>query len=513
LLATIPAATLLGAEGTPVAVEVHVSNGLPAFTIVGLPDAACREARDRVRAAFLSSGLPWPMRRVTVNLAPSDMRKGGAGLDLAIAVGLLVATGVVGEECVEGCAFFGELGLDGSIRAVPGILALVDAVVTRTVVVPFAGIAEGRLVPAKRVLGARTLVEVVDAVSGRGAWREPAPGLGPSGGPSATRIDGTSGVDLADVRGQLVARRAVEIAAAGGHHLLLVGPPGAGKTLLARSIAGLLPNLSPGEALETTKIHSAAGIPLPAGALVDRPPFRAPHHASSAVALIGGGTARMRPGEVSLATNGVLFLDELGEFPPSALETLRQPIEEASVLVARARAAVRLPARFLLVAATNPCPCGEGGAAGSCRCSPAMRERYARRLSAPLLDRFDLLVAVERPLAHELLVDASGETSTVVASRVAVARQRAQARGVRCNAEIPAARLDEQARLSGDARRVLVDRLRSGSLSARGLDRIRRVARTIADLAGSGGDLEREHVTEALELRSGQAMLSDWRRA
>ncbi len=295
---------------------------------------------------------------------------------------------------------------------------------------------------------------------------------------------------------------AVEVSAAGGHHLLLSGPPGAGKTMLARRLPGLLPPLEGDDALTATRIHSAAGATLPAGGLVVRPPFRAPHHGASAVALIGGGSGYMRPGEISLSHGGVLFLDEMSEFPAAVLDALRQPLEEGLVRVCRARASVAYPARFLLVGATNPCPCGEAGPDGACRCPPAARSRYNRRLSGPLLDRFDLRVVVSRPDAGAVLGGPPGEASAPVAARVAVAREQALARGVRCNADLPGPSLDELAPLTQAAGRLLEHRLRSGLLSARGLHRIRRVARTVADLAGEPGPVAEDHVCLALSLRA-----------
>ena len=506
MIAAIPSAVLIGVDATPVSVEVHVSNGLPGFTVVGLPDAAVRESRDRVRAALLSSGLSWPLRRVTVNLAPSGLRKGGAGLDLPIAVGVLVASGELDPQAVAGTAFVGELGLDGSLRGVAGPVVLAGALRGHRLVVPVSSAREAGLAGRVEVRASPSLGALVEQLSGRRPWSRPpgAPASAHGAGPGSVEA---TGLDLADVRGQRLARRALEVSAAGGHHVLLVGPPGSGKTMLATRLPGLLPDLAPATALEVTRIHSVAGMPLPGDGLVRRPPFRAPHHGVSPVAMVGGGTTWMRPGEISLAHGGVLFLDEMGEFSPTVLDALRQPLEEGQVRVSRARGSTTFPARFTLVGAMNPCPCGEGGAPGACRCSDAARERYARRLSAPLLDRFDIAIRVDRPGADDLMGTAPVESTATVAGRVAGARRRAVGRGVPVNAELPARAFGDTAPLDRRAVALVERQVRSGTLSARGFDRVRRLARTVADLGGDGGPVREEHVREALLLRCRRDLL------
>ncbi|WP_420453768.1 YifB family Mg chelatase-like AAA ATPase [Ilumatobacter sp.] len=513
MFASVPSAVILGAEGQAVSVEVHVGKGLPGFHMVGLPDESVRESRDRVRAAVMSCGASWPDVKVTVNLAPSQHRKSGSGLDLAIALGVLAADEQIPIESLRGCAFIGELGLDGTVRPVTGVAPMVGALAdpgrpdgVDVVVVPVANAHEASVVSSGRVRPAGDLAEVIAVHRDLAPW--------PDHDIPAPVPDDAPIPDLADVQGQPLARGALEIAAAGGHHCLFVGPPGAGKTMLASRLPGLLPELDRDSALEVTMIHSAAGIELPAAGLVTRPPFRAPHHTSSEVSIVGGGSRGLRPGEISIAHCGVLFMDELPEFAPKVIQTIRQPIEEGVVRVARAAAHATIPARFQLVAAMNPCPCGGGARPGECACGEHRVERYAGRVSGPLLDRLDLRVRVERPSVDDLLDTRPGERTEVVARRVAAVRSGSVRRQGALNAQLSARDLDELAPLTSGARTLLRAEIEAERLSARGYHRVRRVARTIADLAvatadaSAGGSVEEATsideatVALALEMRT-----------
>lgn len=515
---------LVGVEGHPVEIEADIENGLVALYLIGLPDTALREARDRIRSAVVNSGESWPHRRITVGLSPASLPKRGSGFDLAIAAAILAAAGAVPAGRLRGMVLLGELGLDGRVRPVPGVLPAAVAAVAAG----FGGVAvaaenapEAALVPELRVLATPSLAALAawlrhGGPAADGSLARPYEVDGHDSADASTRArnsragitgDGPTsgfhsgfgfvggqdgGKDLAELVGQPIARRAAEICAAGGHHLMLLGPPGVGKTMLAERIPTVLPKLEPAAALEVTSIHSVAGALLPGHPLVAQPPFCAPHHTATRAAMVGGGSGVIQPGAASLAHHGLLFLDEAPEFSADVLDALRQPLESGEVLIARAGVTARFPARFTLVLAANPCPCASATTSGTaCSCTPLARRRYLARLSGPLLDRVDAKIEFFPVRRAELLSDrAFTEPSAVVAQRVAGARERAAARLAgtpwRLNAQIPGSELRRRFAPGAEALRPLERAMDLGQISARGVDRVIRLAWTVADLAGAG---------------------------
>ncbi len=491
------AVALVGLAGHLVEVEADVARGLPTFVLVGLPDTSLGEARDRVRAAFGNAGIPLPAQRITVNLSPASLPKRGASFDLAVAVALLAATGAVPAASAAAAVHLGELGLDGRVRAVhgvlPAVLAAARAGVAR-VVVPAENASEAGLVPGVEVVGVAALRDVVAAHGGDvGGLRAPLPRPGAATAPAATVRRGLPGGptgDLAEVVGQYPARTALEVAAAGGHHLLLLGPPGAGKTMLAARLPALLPDLAVEHALEVTAVHSVAGAFDPRIGLMRRPPLEDPHHTATPAAVLGGGAAVPRPGAASRAHRGVLLLDEAPEFTSAVLEGLRQPLESGELVIARAAGQARYPARFQLVLTANPCPCGMATGKGlACSCTPTARRRYLGRLSGPLLDRVDLRVRVAPVTARDAASTEVRESTAVVAARVvrarSAARQRLAGTGATTNAEVAGSLLRGRFRLPAAVTTELDRSMRLGTLTMRGFDRSLRLAWTLADLDGS----------------------------
>ena len=499
MLAKASSIALIGVDALEVTVEVDVAPGLPNFQVVGLPDQAVSEARERVRAAIKNSGLPFPAARITVNLAPADLRKEGPMFDLPIALCLLAAQGIVPLGALERTLIAGELALEGSLRPVSGILnlALKASALEYRALVPAGNAAEAAILEGLEVYAPASLLEAVRHLNGQAKLER----ANPTEAPESEETY----LDLLDIKGQAQGKRALEIAAAGGHNLLMIGSPGSGKTMLARRMPGLLPSLTRGEALEVTRIHSAAGKLAARGGLIQNPVFRAPHHTVSDAGLIGGGSIP-RPGEVSLAHLGLLFMDEFPEFSQKALETLRQPLEDGTVTISRARASVSYPARFQLLAAMNPCKCGYwGDMVRPCTCSPHERIRYLARISGPLLDRLDLVVGVPRLSVEELSRAQEGESSERVKERVARARTQMLERQGGRNSALQCAALREHTQLTASARGFLEAAAKQLQLTGRGFDRVLRVARTVADLAGSVG-VNEMHLAEAVAYRPRELM-------
>lgn len=503
MLARTWSASLIGIEAVKVGVEVDVSGGLPGIVVVGLPDTAVQEARERVKAALKNSGYVFPMRKIVINLTPADLRKEGPGFDLPISVAVLAASEQVSPLLLGDYLFLGELSLDGSLRPIAGVLAIAATAKQlgiKGLVVPKDNALEAAVVKGLDVYGCKHLSDVADLLNNPHQHQP----IQLDGEKELVRSQ-LNVLDLKDVKGQAQARRALEIAAAGGHNLIFVGPPGSGKTMLARRLPGILPPLNFAEALEVTQVHSVAGLLRDRGSLVSQRPFRSPHHSASGPSLVGGGSFP-KPGEISLAHRGVLFLDELTEFKRDVLEFLRQPLEDGMVTISRTRQTVQFPAQFTLIASTNPCPCGYfGDTVQACTCTPRGREQYWAKLSGPLMDRIDLQVMVNRLKPEEMTQQPQGEPSQPIRDRVQAARdrtrQRFQDEPIQCNAEMQSRHIRKWCALDDTSRTLLENAIRKLGLSARATDRILKVSRTIADLEGVA-DLQAHHVAEAIQYRT-----------